>query len=75
MKGPFILAIDQGTSSTKTVVFDERGVAVARGVEPLQTQYLDGGFVEQDPEEIFLSACKTIKLRTFTSIAWSLTSI
>lgn len=53
MKGPFILAIDQGTSSTKTVVFDEKGVAVARGVEPLQTQYLDGGFVEQDPEEIF----------------------
>ncbi|MCF0051823.1 glycerol kinase GlpK [Dyadobacter sp. LJ53] len=53
MNGPFILAIDQGTSSTKTVVFDKNGLAVARGVEPLHTSYLDGGFVEQDPEAIY----------------------
>ncbi|SKC04799.1 FGGY family carbohydrate kinase [Dyadobacter psychrophilus] len=53
MKGPFILAIDQGTSSTKTVIFNAVGVAVARGVEPLHTQYLDGGSVEQDPEGIY----------------------
>ncbi|MCF0063354.1 glycerol kinase GlpK [Dyadobacter chenwenxiniae] len=53
MNGPFILAIDQGTSSTKTVLFDINGMAVARGVEPLHTSYLDGGFVEQDPEAIY----------------------
>jgi len=46
----YILAIDQGTSSTKSLVFDEAGVAVAKGSEPLHTSYLDNGFVEQDPE-------------------------
>jgi glycerol kinase len=53
MTGPFVLAIDQGTSSTKTVIFDQNGTAIARGTEPLKTTYLDGGYVEQDPEEIY----------------------
>jgi glycerol kinase len=53
MKGSFVLAIDQGTSSTKTLIFDENGRAVARGIEPLQTLYLDGGYVEQNPIGIY----------------------
>jgi glycerol kinase len=53
LNGPFVLAIDQGTSSTKTVIFNERGKVVARGSESLHTMYLDGGLVEQDPEEIY----------------------
>jgi len=52
-KGSFVLAIDQGTSSTKTLVFDEQGIAVARGIEPLRSTYLDGGLVEQSPVEIY----------------------
>jgi len=48
----YILAIDQGTSSTKTLLFDEAGIAIAKGSEPLHTSYHDNGFVEQDPEEI-----------------------
>jgi glycerol kinase len=48
----YILAIDQGTSSTKTIVFDEEGKPFAKGVELLKTTYLENGFVEQDPEEI-----------------------
>ncbi len=51
-KKPFILAIDQGTSSTKSLIFDEMGRAVAKGSEPLQTHYFENGFVEQDPESI-----------------------
>lgn len=53
LNGPFVLAIDQGTSSTKTVMFNGEGKVVARGIEPLHTMYLDGGMVEQDPQEIF----------------------
>ncbi|WP_033402443.1 FGGY family carbohydrate kinase [Dyadobacter beijingensis] len=53
LNGPFVLAIDQGTSSTKTVIFDGEGKVVARGNEPLHTTYLDGGLVEQDPQAIF----------------------
>ena len=49
----YILAIDQGTSSTKSLVFDDKGQAVARGTENLHTQYLADGFVEQEPESIY----------------------
>ncbi|MEY3737787.1 MAG: glycerol kinase GlpK, partial [Bacteroidota bacterium] len=48
----YILSIDQGTSSTKTLIFDASGTAVAKGTEPLLTHYLPNGFVEQDPHEI-----------------------
>jgi glycerol kinase len=48
----YILSIDQGTSSTKTLIFDASGAAVAKGTEPLLTHYLPNGFVEQDPHEI-----------------------
>ena len=57
----FILAIDQGTSSTKTLVFDAEGKAVAKGNEPLHTNYLEDGFVEQDPEEIFQNVLESAK--------------
>jgi glycerol kinase len=57
----FILAIDQGTSSTKTLVFDAEGTAIAKGNEPLQTNYLDNGFVEQDPEEILQNVLQSVR--------------
>lgn len=61
MKGSFVLAIDQGTSSTKTVIFDEKGKPVARGSEPLFTSYLKDGFVEQDPEGIYQNVLASVK--------------
>ena len=67
-KQKYILAIDQGTSSTKTLVFDEKGQVVARGVEPLHTDYGDNGFVEQDPEEIYNNVLSSVEqcLRAFS---------
>ncbi|SDO84861.1 FGGY family carbohydrate kinase [Actinacidiphila guanduensis] len=50
-----ILAIDQGTSSTKAVVHDEEEGVVAVADEPVRPAYLDGGRVEQDPEELLRS--------------------
>jgi glycerol kinase len=61
MKGSFVLAVDQGTSSTKTVVFNEKGEAVARGTELLNTRYLDQGFVEQDPHALYDNVLKSVK--------------
>jgi glycerol kinase len=49
----YILSIDQGTSSTKTIIFNEEGKPVAKGSEPLKTYFSEGGFVEQDPEDIY----------------------
>ncbi|MDB5240939.1 MAG: carbohydrate kinase [Spirosoma sp.] len=53
MEQNYILAIDQGTSSTKTLIFDEAGQVVARASEPLKTHYSGDGYVEQQPEEIY----------------------
>lgn len=57
----YVLAIDQGTSSTKTLIFDAQGKAVAKGSEPLKTMYLKDGFVEQDPEGIYQNVLKSVK--------------
>ncbi|CAN5280245.1 FGGY family carbohydrate kinase [soil metagenome] len=47
-----ILAIDQGTSGTKAIVVDETGAVIALAEEPIHPRYLDGGGVEQDPQEL-----------------------
>ena len=57
----YILAIDQGTSSTKVLIFDEAGQAIAKGSELLHTFYLEDGFVEQNAEEIFQNVLASIK--------------
>lgn len=57
----FILAIDQGTSSTKSLIFDERGQAIAKGSENLHTHYLENGFVEQEPEVIYQNVLASVK--------------
>ncbi|MBI1782056.1 MAG: glycerol kinase GlpK [Sphingobacteriales bacterium] len=57
----YILAIDQGTSSTKTLIFDEAGIAIAKGSEPLHTSYFDNGFVEQDPESIYQNVLISVR--------------
>ena len=57
----YILAIDQGTSSTKSLIFDEAGQAVAKGSEQLQTNYFENGFVEQDPEEIYQNVLTSVR--------------
>src|SRR6187431_3690857 len=56
----YILSIDQGTSSTKTIIFDNEGKVIARASEPLQTNYLNDGFVEQDPETIYQNVLASI---------------
>ena len=61
MKSSYILAIDQGTSSTKTLIFDEAGKVVARGSEPLKTYYSEGGLVEQNPEEIYQNVLLSVQ--------------
>jgi glycerol kinase len=64
----YILAIDQGTSSTKSLIFDGSGQALAKGSEPLHTNYLDNGFVEQDAEDIYQNVVTSVKkcLKQFT---------
>src|SRR6187431_1925628 len=77
MTHSFILAIDQGTSSTKSLIFDDAGTATAKGSGPLHTSYLDNGFVEQDAEEIYQNVLLSVKkcLQQFSEKGFDTTDI
>jgi glycerol kinase len=47
-----VLSIDQGTSGTKAIVVDDAGTVLALAEAPVHPQYLGGGGVEQDPQEL-----------------------
>lgn len=73
----YILAIDQGTSSTKTILFDESGQAAAKGSVDLKTNYFDNGFVEQNPEAIFQNVLDSVTecLKDFTKKGLNISDI
>lgn len=56
-----ILAIDQGTSSTKALVFNQSGEVLQKSSANLSTNYQDNGFVEQKPEDIYQSVLQAVK--------------
>lgn len=60
MTSPLILAIDQGTGSTKALLVDGKGHVVARGQCPLGLATPQAGWVEQDAEEIWRSVLSAI---------------
>src|SRR6266851_1640642 len=50
-----VLAIDQGTSSTKALVVADGGEVLGEGTSAVSPRASGGGAVEQDPEELFQS--------------------
>jgi len=55
------LSIDQSTSATKTLLFDQDARVVQRVSIPHQQYYPQPGFVEHDPLEIFKNTLKGMK--------------
>ena len=53
-----ILAIDQGTSATKAVVFGEDGEILTSVESAVTPRAVAGGGVEQDPEQLWDSVCE-----------------
>jgi glycerol kinase len=53
MAAELILALDQGTTSSRAILFDLNGKPVAAGQRELQQFYPDDGWVEHDPEHIW----------------------
>jgi glycerol kinase len=51
----YILALDQGTSSSKAFLFDHQGQVVSRAGRDIRQIYPRPGWVEHDPEEIWES--------------------
>ncbi len=56
----YIAAIDQGTTSTRTIIFDEKLNIVNISQKPFEQFYPQDGWVEQDPMEIYRTAVKTL---------------
>ncbi|KKB76653.1 glycerol kinase [Devosia soli] len=57
----FVLAIDQGTTSTRAIVFDGARKVVGVGQKEFAQHFPQDGWVEHDPEEIWQSVVSTIK--------------
>jgi glycerol kinase len=55
MAGPYLLALDQGTSSSRALVVDTAGAIRACAARPFAQHYPRPGWVEHDPEEIWTS--------------------
>jgi glycerol kinase len=51
----YILALDQGTTSSRAIVFNEEGAAVSVAQRELRQIYPQPGWVEHDPMEIYRS--------------------
>ena len=56
-----VLAIDQGTTSTRAILFDERARAVALARRELPQHYPASGWVEHDPEDIWRDTLATVR--------------
>jgi glycerol kinase len=52
---PLLMAIDQGTSSSRTVIFDRDGNVAASAQQEFPQEYPSPGWVEHDPEAIWAS--------------------
>lgn len=55
-----ILALDQGTTSSRSILFDRDGNSVAKSQRTFAQHYPLPGWVEHDPEEIWNSQLETI---------------
>jgi len=67
MKKQYIVSFDQGTTSSRCIVYNAQMEEVSRGQLPFEQFFPDSGWVEHDPEEIwqtslssFEHACKTL---------------
>ena len=58
---PFILAIDQGTTSSRAIVFDRAGRVVADAQAEFAQHYPHDGWVEHEPEDIWETTLETAR--------------
>jgi len=59
----FILAIDQGTTSSRAILFSPEGEAIGSSQQEFTQYYPESGWVEHDPEEIWattLATCRAV---------------
>ena len=71
---PLLLAIDQGTTSSRAIVFDSHGAIRAVAQRELTQHYPAGGRVEHDPEELW-SATLAVTLEVLAAAGGTVAAI
>ena len=56
----YVLALDQGTTSSRAIVFDKKGNIVAKAQKEFDQIYPAAGWVEHDPMEILFSQFQAV---------------
>lgn len=57
----YVLAIDQGTTSSRAILFDHKGSIISVAQKPFQQYFPKPGWVEHDPNEIWYTQSAVIK--------------
>lgn len=60
MSKKYIIALDQGTTSSRTIVFNKKGEIVSKAQYEFPQIYPKAGWVEHDPEAILTSQLRSI---------------
>jgi glycerol kinase len=60
MTAPYLLALDQGTTSTRAVVYDTQGRDCGSAGREIKQHYPRPGWVEHDAEEIWASVAEVV---------------
>ena len=58
--GKYLLSIDQGTSSTRSVLYDDKGSYIDSSQQEFNQYFPQEGWVEHNPEEIWESVLSTL---------------
>ena len=61
MSDTYLIGVDLGTMGTKAAIFNAEGKLIAEAYEESKLYYPKPGWVEQEPDEIYGSAVRTIK--------------
>jgi glycerol kinase len=70
MSEPTLLAIDQGTTSSRAILFSKNGNPLATSQQELPQHFPHKGWVEHDPEDIWqhtLSTCREVLANTLAT--------
>ncbi len=57
----YIIAVDQSTSATKAVLFNEKCELINRSTVSHEQYYPQSGWVEHDPEEIYVNTLRAVR--------------
>lgn len=59
--GKYIMALDQGTTSSRTILFDKKGRIICQANKEFEQIFPNPGWVEHNPEEIWMTQLLTME--------------